>query len=325
MSPYPLRVPHSHSITLRAHAKLNLALAVGPPMPPKGYHPIASWFVAIELHDTLTLTRLPEGTPSACVIRWAADAPNPTAIDWPVEKDLAARAHRLLEAHVRRVLPCSMLLEKRTPVGGGLGGGSSDAAGALRGLNAMFSLGLSCTELAAISATLGSDIAFFLDEADTPRPAIVTGFGDRIQRLAQGTDAPALLIIPPFGCPTGPVYHALDRAPAACVDEERIRTLIAASEHGGIPAADLFNDLAEPACVVQPRLRGALASLRSALGPAVPVHVTGSGSTMFVLPRSGEMARIAGTIGRTCPELVVLPSRLLEPDGQSAGPRWENG
>jgi 4-diphosphocytidyl-2-C-methyl-D-erythritol kinase len=306
-------VPNPESLILSAYAKLNLALAVGPPQPPKGYHPIASWFVAIELHDTLTLTRLPEGAPNRFDIRWAPDAPKPTPIDWPAEKDLAACAHALLQRHANRPLPVALTLDKRTPVGGGLGGGSSDAAAALSGLNTLFSLGLSRAELAALSTQLGSDIAFFLDDSPAPRPALVTGVGDRIQRLPHAAPAPVILIIPPFGCPTGPVYHAFDRAPTVSADEPRIRSLITAGAAGRIPSADLFNDLAEPACLVEPRLRDTLVSLRTALGPSTPVHVTGSGSTMFCLPRPGDAPAVEAAIRRAAPEVVALPTRLLTP------------
>lgn len=298
---------------LKAYAKLNLALSVGPPRPPKGYHPIASWFVAIELLDTLLLKRLAEGAQSRHVIRWAEGAPKATPIDWAIEKDLAVRAHRLLQAHAGRELPVEMTLQKRVPVGGGLGGGSSDAAAMLMGLNAMFGLGLTSGELARLSMGLGSDIAFFVAEAGTmAAPALVTGFGDRIERVAPVRGVEALLIIPPFGCPTGPVYQAFDRAPTRDVDEGRVRGLIdAAARTGRIDSAGLFNDLAEPACVVEPRLREALGRIRAALGPGTPVHVTGSGSTMFCLPESHAMDAAAAAIRGVDSGLVVVRTRIV--------------
>ena len=158
------------SLAITAYAKLNLALSVGPPVPPRGYHPIASWFVCIGLSDTLRLTRLQPGSPSRHTIRWAPGAPRPTPIDWPVERDLAVRAHRLLEHHTGRPLPVDMTVDKRIPVGAGLGGGSSDAAAALRALNTLFSLGLPADQLRALASHLGSDIPFFIDEDPDPPP-----------------------------------------------------------------------------------------------------------------------------------------------------------
>ena len=303
--------------TIAAYAKLNLALAVGPPQPPRGFHPIASWIVAIDLHDTLTLERLPEGEASRFEIRWAADAPKPTPIDWPVAKDLAARAHALLQERTKRVLPIALTLDKRIPVGGGLGGGSSDAASTLVGVNEMFDLGIARAELAILSAGLGSDIAFFIDDGSVARPALVLGLGDRIERLAPVPVAEVLLIIPPFGCPTGPVYGAFDRGPMADADEKRVRKIIAeARRSGGIPSGSLFNDLAAPACEVEPRLRETLGVLRAAVGPRTPIHVTGSGSTMFCLPdwpgtdRPGA-DRVEGVLRAARPELVVVRARTM--------------
>ena len=87
--------PHDATrvLNLRAPAKINLALAVGPPLPPKGYHPIASWFAPIELFDELRLEALPQGSASVHEIAWE----DGRAIDWPLDKDLAVRAHRLIE------------------------------------------------------------------------------------------------------------------------------------------------------------------------------------------------------------------------------------
>src|SRR5262249_32688294 len=155
-----------------------------------------------------------EGSHSRHVVRWASDAPRTSHIDWPIEKDLAVRAHRLLEQHAGRPLPLQMTLDKRIPIGGGLGGGSSDAAAMLMAANELFSLGLSPHALASLSTSLGSDIAFFIDEetmhakggspaggagaaaagtggaaphagvgVGAPRAAIVTGLGDHIERI----------------------------------------------------------------------------------------------------------------------------------------------
>lgn len=290
-------------LSLRAHAKLNLALSVGPPQPPKGYHPIASWFTAIDLHDTIELAR---DDRSSCEILWAPDAPKPTPIDWPLEKDLGVRAHSLLEKHVGRALPVRMRMLKRIPVGGGLGGGSSDAAAVLIGLRALFDLDLPLSSLRALSTALGSDIAYFIDDEPTPRPAIVTGFGDRLDRTPR-LSGDVLLLIPPFGCPTGPVYAAFDSQPGAGLDEHRVRSL---ASHP-LRSADLFNDLASPACIVEPRLTETLGRLRNAAGPQTPVHVTGSGSTMFALVESAEISAVLARFAAAVPEVRVLPAKLV--------------
>lgn len=310
-------MPSQTTITLEAPAKLNLALAVGPPLPAgpnQGFHPIASWFVAIDLCDTLSLTRLGEHEPSRYTIAWSPEAPRPTPIDWPLEKDLAVRAHRSLEARVGRSLPVALRMDKRIPVGGGLGGGSSDAASMLLALDRLFDLRTPIADLITIASTLGSDIAFFLDERcqsspnAAPLPAIVTGLGERVERTHHApTHLSAWLIVPPFGCPTGPVYKAFDAAPTTSVDEARVRAL--AGERALDPLG-LFNDLERPACVVEPRLASTLAHLRGVLKGHAPVHVTGSGSTMFAMCPSADRDRVTRALDSARDDRVIVPIRF---------------
>lgn len=306
-------------LTWRAYAKVNLALAVGPPAPPRGFHPIASWFACIELHDDVELAAHPEGRPSEWRIEWAADAVRPTPIDWPIEKDLAVRAHRALESAAGRALPVRGVVRKRVPVGAGLGGGSADCAAAMMGLDRLFGLGLGAERLREIAGTLGSDIAFFLDEecaaggaGCAARPALVTGFGERIERLGRVAreDAHLVLFFPPFGCPTGAVYQAFDRLPARALREGEVRALAAGP---GLDGARLFNNLAAPAAMVEPRLGDALARLRAGLrGHGAHVHVTGSGSTMFALARTEAHGReIVAAAQAALPEVVALATRMV--------------
>ncbi len=310
-------MPAPETITLKAPAKVNLALSVGLPMPPKGYHPIASWFVPIDLHDDVSVARREPGSPSRHVVCWSADAPRPTPIDWPLEKDLAVRAHRLLERHAGRELPVDMTVSKRTPVGGGLGGGSSDAASALAGVNRAHGLGLGAAELRSLSMQLGSDVAFFLDDAcvegrsDVPRAGVVTGFGEHIERTASPRGS-LLLFFPPFGCPTGAVYCAFDAKPAGSVAEERVRGIIERSLRAGrIAERELFNDLAEPACMVEPRLSQTWNALQRACGTDAIVHLTGSGSTMFALVAPEQARALHERCRVAAPEVAMIESRLI--------------
>ncbi len=295
-------------LTRRAWAKVNLALSVGPPQPPgspkPGWHPICTWMHAIDLADDLTVETAAE---TRYELAWAADAPRPSAIDWPNERDLAVRAHRLLESHAGRALPIHLRLAKRIPVGGGLGGGSADAAAVLQAVNALYQLGLLTGTLRTLSQSLGSDVAFFIDQvpADTaPRPAIVSGFGDRVERLpARRADA-LLLILPAFGCATPGVYSAYDAAPHPLRGPE-VRALAAAPG----PPTGLFNDLETPAAAVAP----ALAPLRAAVSAAIgrPLHMTGSGSTLFAITTSRDEARALATRASAIPGITAIPSRLV--------------
>jgi len=293
-------------ITRQAHAKINLVLSVGHAQPPKGYHPIVSWMAPVTLADELIVERLADGSGSRHTIEWAEDAPRPSEIDWPLEKDLAVRAHRLLEGHVGRALPAAVTLRKRIPVGGGLGGGSSDAAATLVALNDLFELHLATPVLAALAGVLGSDVAFFIDEAGgghggggPPRPAIVSGFGEKIERVER-VPGEAVLIFPPFGCATAAVYKAFDdpMANRPGLREAQARQVVAAAvaAHRVNPAA-LFNDLAGPAQAVEPRLTEVRVAAREVL--RAPVHITGSGSTLFTVldgAGPGEAQRLAAEV-----------------------------
>ena len=164
----PERLGNLQSLTRAAPAKINLALAVAPAETSgarKGWHRIRSWFHAIDLGDSVTLTVRPEGSPSV-LTRFADDAPQPGAV-------------------------------KRIPTGAGLGGGSSNAAAALRGTRDLLDLPVPDETLRELGATLGSDVPFFLDDTlNAPRPALVGGFGDSIERIPRAT-GDLVLALPP--------------------------------------------------------------------------------------------------------------------------------
>lgn len=322
------------SIRKQSPAKLNLSLAIGAPVPPKGYHPIASWFVPIDLSDELTLTALAPGAVSEHAIAWE----DGREIDWPLEKDLAVRAHREVEQLVGRELPVRLTLRKRIPTGGGLGGGSSDAASMLIGLNAVCGLHLPHAALVEIATRLGSDIAFFIDErimegrSSTPRHAWVTGFGEQVRRIDGRLAGHLVLIFPPMPCPTADVYRAFDGlfTGAAKGDEASVPSRGAAERackdayiRGKIDPSLLVNDLtaaaytAVPALakLVRERIEPALGALAPRFGP-LRLHMTGSGSTHFVIldpsrSSGGGPAELAAELERAVPGIRCLATRIV--------------
>ncbi len=296
----PTDEPTARTIERRVHAKINLALSVGPAIGPgrpgAGMHPICSWMACIDLCDTLETRRLEAG--EASVFDIARDDGRPAP--WAIPDDLAARAHALLEAHAGRALPVHATLRKSIPDGAGLGGGSADAAAMLQALDALYSLGLGSAGLARLSRTLGSDIAFFLDDASPARPAVVSGLGERVERVAP-TAGELVLICPAFGCETGPVYHAYDEAPAPLREAE----IAHLARSGRLDAGALFNDLAPAAERTRPGLGELRARLATALG--APVHMSGSGSTLFVVGGAG----LAQSAAAAAPDCRVFRTRLL--------------
>ncbi|KAA0213688.1 MAG: hypothetical protein DYG94_09520 [Leptolyngbya sp. PLA3] len=283
-------------LTRPAHAKVNLALSVGPPHPPghphAGFHPICSWISAIALADQVRITR----THTTSIERRWGDG---TPVEWPLEKDLVFRAHRLLESHSNRPLPVRIEIEKHIPAGGGLGGGSSDAAATLLALVELFDLAIGLPALRALGCSLGSDVGFFIDHQAPPRPGIVSGVGEQVERTERRTD-PLVLICPPFGCATPQVYRRFDSLPSPGLDQARVGRLV--EQHD--PVA-LFNDLAFAAEAVEPRLGDLRRRVREHIG--IEPHLSGSGSTLF-LPGDEQVAR---RLQRLLPDTKVLCTRLV--------------
>ncbi|MFO7716611.1 4-(cytidine 5'-diphospho)-2-C-methyl-D-erythritol kinase [Desulfosarcina sp.] len=187
-------------ISLKAPAKINLFLRVTGRRP-DGYHDVYSLMCPLALYDMLTLTLGGTGIGVVC------DHPG-------VPQDasnLAALAARLFltTAFVERPLPVSGLtihIEKKIPVGAGLGGGSSDAAAVLTALNDHFGKPLSRPELMALGARIGADVPFFILGA----PALATGIGDRLNPFLHLTPWTALLVYPNEAVSTAWVYKNLN-------------------------------------------------------------------------------------------------------------------
>lgn len=248
------------TVHIQAYAKVNLSLTVHPPLP-GGMHPITSQMVRIALCDDLEVIRLDDHALSRYAIVWHNDAPRHTEIDWPVTTDLAVRAHRLLEVKAGHPLPVQMKLEKRIPVGGGLGGGSADAAAMLKATTELFNLNL---DLSEIALDLGSDVPYLLHGG----AANVQGVGEVVEPVQLETMY-LVIIIPEYSCSTDLVYKAFDQSSAS-----------ESSEHQ--------NDLLIPACIVETRLGTDLESLRAITEQKM--HLSGSGSTMFAICDNAEHA-----------------------------------
>jgi 4-diphosphocytidyl-2-C-methyl-D-erythritol kinase len=311
------------TVRRRAHGKVNLALAVGRAIEEgerAGMHPIASWAAPVDLADDLWLTRLADDRFSRYAIRWSDGAPQRSAeIDWSVRDDLAVRAHLLLEEHAGRTLPVQMRVDKRVPVGAGMGGGSSDAAAVLVGCDELFGLGLSENTLVRLAARLGSDVPFFLRaQGDAGGHALIGGLGDELETVPAAS-ADLVLILPSFGCPTEAVYHAFDeRFDDADVEggsgashEFRVEEVRALAGGGLVEHGRLFNDLAGPAERVRPRLASLRGEVERLIG--LTPHVTGSGSGLFVVCKGGavEAGLLAEQLVKVLEGCAVVASRLV--------------
>ncbi|MGC9454137.1 MAG: 4-(cytidine 5'-diphospho)-2-C-methyl-D-erythritol kinase [Phycisphaerae bacterium] len=247
-----------------APAKINLNLLVGPPAD-DGYHPIDSFVAKITLYDEVDLLPRRDGKVSfSCE---GADC-------GPDEQNLAVRAARLLAERTGCESGTDIRLGKHIPPGGGLGGGSSDAAAVLDGLNRLWDLALSTGELAAIAAELGADVPLFLDGPS----ARITGRGE-IVRPVEVWPFLAVLYLPSVACSTAQVYAEFDREPSR--EYEQVDAKLLRRQPPSRWRAALVNHLAPAAKRVSPKFAELHGRFSSAVGR--DVQVTGSGSGSFVL------------------------------------------
>lgn len=238
-----------------AFAKVNRSLVVLGRRP-DGFHELDTVFQAVGLSDRLTF-ETSEG------LSLEVDDPSiPSG-----GENLVLRAARALAASAGVPARAAITLEKRIPSGGGLGGGSSDAAVALLGLSALWGLELPVGRLAEIGASLGSDVPFFLF-GGTARGL---GRGERIVPLPDFPPAGVVLVMPPFPVATPAVFGRLG-APAW---DGR------SGEEADAAGAPDRNDLESAAEALFPALREVREALAS--GGAVQARLSGSGSTVFGL------------------------------------------
>lgn len=239
-----------------------------------GYHELSTVLQAVDLFDRLVLKE-----DDAIALR-TSDAELPTD-----DANLVVRAARLLREAAGVNRGALITLEKRIPVAAGLGGGSSDAAATLWGLNRLWRLRWGRERLAALAAELGSDVPFFLGGGR----ALATGRGERLKPLPAAPAMSLVLVKPRFPLSTREVYG---RVPAGWRDDgsrtgQLVRGL--ASRDSSRVAASLYNALeavVEPAHPEITRIKQALLSA-GALGSVM----SGSGPTVFGIARSPEHAR----------------------------------
>ena len=190
-------------IRIRTPAKINLGLRVLGRRP-DGFHEIETVFAAVDLYDDLEFRRSEE---NRVRLTWAAPDQGFQAGDLDGgESNLVVRAVRALERARGFRARLNIHLTKRIPVAAGLGGGSSDAAAALVGVNRLCHLDFSPAELAVLGAELGSDVPFFLG----PPCALGRGRGEQLEARALFQDWWGALICPPIALKAGDIYAALD-------------------------------------------------------------------------------------------------------------------
>lgn len=269
---------------LPAPAKLNLFLHVVGKRA-DGYHLLQSIFVPIDWQDTLHLERRDDGALQRHDLSTALPA-----------DDLCLRAARLLQAASGCTLGADISIDKQIPSGAGMGGGSSDAATVLIGLNRLWGLDWTAAQLMPLALQLGADVPFFLGTG----PAWVEGIGEQLTPI----DVPATrfaVLKPPASLPTQAIFESplLRRSESIAI--------VAGSS---VDAWRLFkNDMQDAASEQAPQVLEALQLLQNLFGNS---RMTGSGSAVFSEVRSDDLLREplgfpGDWSGRICNSLASMP------------------
>ena len=279
------------TITIRAHAKINLDLRVlGPRL--DGYHELRTVYQTIALHDVIE-----------CVSREGPLAIECDAAGVPLDgSNLVWRAADALWRALRRRTPARdvlIRLQKNIPLQAGLGGGSADAAATLMALSRLWKVPVRPAQLTDVAATLGADVPFFLAGGT----ALGLGRGDDIYPLPDLPRTHVVIVRPKFGVSTAEAYGWYDSEPRRTVREPARRPL---PEHWPEWAFNLRNDL-EPAVAGHHPTIGRIKQALMDAG-AVVAAMSGSGSAVFGLfERLDAARRTVSDLAR--PDWLVLATR----------------
>lgn len=256
----------SQSLVLAPPAKINLFLELLQKRP-DGYHDLETLIVLVNLFDTLELSAQPKPGPISLRCEPKTIPSDSTNLVWRAAEALRQAAGVNFEAQLHLV--------KRIPHQAGLGGGSSDAAMTLLGLNHLWRLNWSVDQLRDVAARIGSDVGVFL----TPPAGWCTGRGEQVEPEFVGQTLHLVIVKPPFGLSTPRVYQ-LARVSAEPLSGEQARLALRQGDVAAI-ARHLHNRLQEAAIEAEPQVRTILQQL-SACGP-LGVLLSGSGSCVLAL------------------------------------------
>ncbi|MFT4189641.1 MAG: 4-(cytidine 5'-diphospho)-2-C-methyl-D-erythritol kinase [Aeromicrobium sp.] len=269
------------AISVRAPAKINLGLSVGP-VREDGFHELATVYLALDLHDVVRVT--PREDEQITVDAYTRSQKSPDA-GIPLGPDnLAVRAVELLREATGVRAGLDLVIEKNIPVAGGMAGGSADAAAALVGANVALELGLTRDDLEPLAAQLGSDVPFLLHGGI----AVGTGRGEQVMPVLARGRYSFLIAVSDTGLSTPEVYREYDRLVPDPEPPGLSSELMTALRSGDteLLSAFMVNDLEPAALSLRPELDEVLQCGLDA-GAAAGI-VSGSGPTCVFLLEPGD-------------------------------------
>lgn len=279
-------------ITAICRAKINLTLEVLARRP-DGYHNIRSVMQSVDLADTIRIIRGPDD--GITVIFDSPDVPSGE------NNTVSAACKLFLEASALDA-GLTVTVHKHIPMQAGMGGGSSDAAGTLLALNALFDERLGPAELTDLAGRIGSDVPFFL----VGGTAVVEGKGEKVEKLSDAPRMDLVIVKPDFGVSTAWAYSRLarvgDRRPSAAT--EAVVDAVRRGDRTGI-VRNLHNDF-EPVVIVDFPEIAEIKRRLAELG-AEGALMSGSGAAVFgVFPGAEEAKRASESLRVTYPMAVAV-------------------
>lgn len=280
-------------ITAVARAKINLTLDILGKRP-DGYHEVEMVMQSVELHDYLEFC--PAGREISLTVEGSDVSPGPD--------NLVCRAAELIRRHAKIRTGVQIRLVKEIPVAAGLGGGSADAAAALRVLSELWETGLSLSELMSLGEQLGSDVPFCLMGGT----ALARGKGEQLIQLPPCPRLGLVLVKPRFGVSTASVYQAY--TPLFKVKRPDNQAMIAAIRNRDI--IGIADNLANALETVTIRMHPEIEEIKTKLAAAgaLGVLMSGSGPTVFGLAEDMESARVIAGRYKRDDEMVLVTATV---------------
>ncbi len=280
-----------------APAKINLSLAIGAKAV-DGYHPLESLVVFADCGDALTFV-----TSDALSLR--LDGPFGGALAAEAD-NLVLRAARALQERTGIKAGARITLHKNLPIAAGLGGGSADAAAALRGLNRLWRCGLDTQALEQLAASLGADVPVCVQS----RTRLMRGRGEILENPPAWPVLHAVLVNPGIKLSTGAVFARFDAMGRAGPLHGHTPGAAATPQQALEHLADLPNSLTGAACALVPEIAALLEELASC-EPTRLARLCGSGATCMALVASAaDGITLARAIARAHPQYWVRAARL---------------
>lgn len=268
------------NLVVRSYAKINICLNVKGRRK-DGFHDLDMVMVPVELHDSILMTEAKSADNNLVSVD------DYTSGD--VHYNTASTALRLMDEKYNIDMKFRVLIHKVIPMQAGLGGGSSNAAFVIKGLNQCLKLNIPQEELIGIAKQIGSDVPFFIPCV----PARCKGRGEIFEPISIRNNYIVIIVKPGVGCSTKEVFDLSDSMDLPTGDVDAV---VKALEEGDddLLAKSIFNSLEEPACKMVPEIQIIKQKLLDA-GLSI-VSMTGSGSAVFALSTDSKLVKRVGRL-----------------------------